>query len=62
MNVVKNDRFTETWRFRKSHIFAESRSERPAFRKKLRQIRRHLPGKGRSFIIHRQQDTFDFEG
>src|SRR5437016_942612 len=60
MNVVKNDRLTKTWRFRKSHI-SRNHALKDLCSEKTPQVRRYLPGKGCSFIIHRQQDTFDLE-
>src|ERR1700687_2188004 len=60
VNVVKNDRFTEAWRFRKSYI-SRNHALEDLGSEETAQVRRYLPGKSRSFIIHRQQDTFDFE-
>src|SRR5260370_25590186 len=59
-NVVKNYRFTKTWRFRNSHI-SRNHALKNLCSEETAQIRRYLPGEGCSFIIHRQQDTFDFE-
>src|SRR5260370_36378615 len=60
VNVVKDDRFTKTWRFRKSHI-SRNHALKNLCSEETAQVRRYLPGEGCSFIIHRQQDTFDFE-
>src|SRR5467141_1170425 len=60
VNVVKNDRFSETGCFCKAHIarnhaFEYLRSEETA------QIRGNLPGKGGPLIVHGEQDSFDFK-
>src|ERR1700682_1667620 len=60
VNIVKNDRFTETWRFRKSHI-PRNHALKDLGSKKTAQISGNLAGKTRPLIVHRQQDTFDFE-
>src|SRR5229473_4079898 len=60
MNIVKNDRFTKTWCFRKAYI-ARNHTLKDLCSKETAQIRGYLPGKGRPLIVHRKQDAFDFE-
>src|SRR5260370_15731567 len=60
MNVVKDDRFSEAWRFRKPHVernyaLEDLRSEESA------QIGGNLAGKCRALIKHGKQDSFHFK-
>src|ERR1700687_6122690 len=61
VNVVKNDRFTKTWRFREADI-AGNHALKDWCSEETAQIRGNLTGKTRPLIIHRKQDPFDFEG
>src|SRR5580700_2732531 len=60
MNIVKDDWFPETWRFGKPHI-ARNHALKYLRPKETSQIRGHLPGQGRSLVVHREQNAFDFE-
>src|SRR5712692_2626361 len=60
VNVVKNNRFTETWCFCKPHIPRNHAFEYLSS-KETAQIRGNLAGKRGALIIHRKQNAFDFE-
>src|SRR5713101_2503353 len=53
MNVVKNDRFPETWCFREAHI-ARNHALKHLCSEEAAQICGNLTGKRRPLIIHRQ--------
>src|SRR5216684_4221444 len=60
VNVVKNDRFSETGCFCKPHI-ARNHAFEYLGSKETAQIGGNLPGKGRPLIVHGEQDSFDLE-
>src|SRR5580704_13215448 len=60
VNVVKNDRFPETWRFGKPYV-ARNNALKDLSSKKAAQIRSHLPRQSGSLVEHGKQDTFDFK-
>src|SRR5229473_2577982 len=60
MNVVNNDRFPETRRFRQANI-ARNHALKDLRSKKTAQIRGNLPRKRCPLVIHREQDTLDFK-
>src|SRR2546425_12602734 len=60
VNVVKNDRFTETRCFRKPHI-ARNHAFEYLRSKETAQIRGNLAGKRGPLIVHGEQGSFGFE-
>jgi len=60
MNVIKNDRFPETRRFRQGNI-ARNHALKDLCSKKSCVIRGNLPRKRCPLVIHREQDTLDFK-
>ena len=60
MDIVKNDRFTKTGRFRQAHI-AWNYTLKDLCPEETAQIRGYLAGEAGSFIVHRQQDAFNFQ-
>src|SRR6266404_1384717 len=60
MNVIKNNRFPETGRFRQANI-AGNYALKDLCSKETPQIRGNLPRKRGSFVIHGEQNAFDFQ-
>src|SRR2546422_6348208 len=60
MNVIKNNRFPETGRFRQANV-TRNHALKDLRTKKAAQIRGNLPRKCRSFIIHRKENSLDFK-
>src|SRR5258708_2974694 len=60
MNIVKNDRFPETWGFCQAHI-PRNHALKDLCAEETAQIRGGLARKSCPFIIHRKQDAFDFK-
>src|SRR6267142_5799086 len=60
VNVVKNDWFPKTGRFRQANI-ARNHALKDLRSKKTAQIRGHLPRKRGPFVVHGEQDTLDFK-
>src|ERR1700747_1054971 len=60
MNIVENDRFSETWRFRQAHI-ARNYAFEDLCAEECAQVRCDLPGKRGSLVVHRKQDPLNFQ-
>src|SRR5262245_47442141 len=60
MYVIENNRFTETWRFRKPHI-SRDQALKYLGAKKASQIRCDLPGEARSLVVHSQQNALNLQ-
>src|SRR2546430_14867465 len=60
VNIVKNDRFAETWRFREPHV-ARNHAFEDLRSKEAAQIRCYLARERSPLVIHGKQDSFDFE-
>src|SRR5216684_4421774 len=60
MNIVENDRFPKTWRFRQAHI-ARNHALKDLRPKECAQIGGDLPGKRRSLVVHRQEDSLNLQ-
>src|ERR1700736_2084665 len=58
--IIENNRFTETWSFSKPNI-PRNDTLKNLRSKEAAQIRSDLARKCRSFIVHREQDSFDFQ-
>src|SRR5690349_98306 len=58
--IIENNRFTETWSFRKPDISGYQALEN-LIAKKTAKIRRHLPGKAGPLVIHRQEYAFNLQ-
>src|SRR6266446_6415621 len=60
MNVIKNNRLPEAGSFRQANV-ARNHTVKDLGTKKTAQIRGNLPRKRRSFIIHCEENSLDFE-
>src|SRR5882672_8625227 len=60
MNVIKNNRFPETRRFRQANI-ARNHALKDLRSKETPQIRGNLPRKRRPLVIHGEQNALDFQ-
>src|SRR4029077_12135494 len=60
MNIVENDRFPETWRFRQAHI-ARNDAFKDLRSKECAQVRGDLPGERGSLVVHGEEDSLDLQ-
>src|ERR1700722_3441101 len=60
MYIIENNRLTETRSLGKPHV-ARDQALKDLGSEKTAQVRRNLPGKTGSFVVHRQQNAFNLQ-